>query len=191
MDTWNWFFAIAISVFVLVGAVCDWRSKKLPNWLTVSGFVAGLLYHALHGAIENGWWGLGSELLSALAGFAVGFGLLLVMWLFGWGGAGDVKLMGALGAWLGVERILTLFFVSTVFVLVGSVLVLAWSMISRGMERTRRQYLKPGEAKAGGGLSRAEAAQALKVRRRLMPYGVPVAFATWTVLAWWFTHVPR
>ena len=186
MDLWNLAFVAIVSVFVLVGAICDYRTTKLPNWLTVPGFVAGLLFHAIKGLVTGGLYGLGTELLNSLIGFAVGFSILLVMWLMGTGGAGDVKLMGALGAWLGAKMTLQVFFVSTLFVLVGSVLVLTYAMITGGVERMKRRYL----AKPSGAAKRGVSAADHRVRRRLMPYGVPVAVATWIGLAWSMSHIP-
>ena len=89
----NWFFLIAVLVFTIIAMVTDLSTRKLPNWLTVPAFVAAIVFHTF----TSGWRGLGL----CMGGFAVGFGLLLVLWLIGGGGGGEVKLMGALGAWLG------------------------------------------------------------------------------------------
>ncbi|MCE9607110.1 MAG: A24 family peptidase [Planctomycetia bacterium] len=177
---------IAVVLFTLGAAICDYRTKKLPNKLTVSCFAAALVYQLATGAFADGWRGAGIGLLTALEGFAVGFGILLVLWLIGGGGAGDVKLMGALGAWFGPTQTLILFFVSTIFVLILSVGVLAWQMINTGAWNVRRRYMSSqneDDAKRRG-LSREAAATQHKLRRRLMPYGVPVALASWMVLAW-------
>lgn len=72
MDITQWFFVLVITAFTLAAAVSDLRVRKLPNWLTVPAFLAALLFHTVHA----GWAGLGS----ALAGFATGFGILLVLW---------------------------------------------------------------------------------------------------------------
>lgn len=177
---------VAVVGFTLAAAICDYRTKKLPNKLTVSCFVAALVFQITTGAIDGGWRGAGSGLLVALEGFGVGFGILLVLWLIGGGGAGDVKLMGALGAWFGPQQTLILFFLSTVFVLILSVGVLAWQMILNGAWNVRRRYMSSqNEADAKRrGLSREAAAEQHKIRRRLMPYGVPVALASWLLLVW-------
>ncbi len=91
---------VAVGGFTLVAAVWDLRTKRLPNWITVPAFVAGVIFHVVLGAVTQTPWlsGAGHGLLSALAGFATGFLPLMVLWLTGGGGAGDVKLMGAVGA---------------------------------------------------------------------------------------------
>jgi len=87
---------LAIAV-ALTGGWTDWRSRRLPNWLTVSGFSAGLAANAILG----GWPGVKTSLLGAGAMLLV---LLPVVLLRGLG-AGDWKLMGALGAIVGWDQI--------------------------------------------------------------------------------------
>ncbi len=83
---------------VAVGAgVLDWRWRRIPNWLTVSGLAAGIGVNAL----LAGWAGLKMALLGALLGLAVLLPLVLLRSL----GAGDWKLAGALGAALGPRQL--------------------------------------------------------------------------------------
>jgi len=143
--------------------------------------VTGWMSGGWRGAIGN--WNT-DGLLFALAGFAVGFGILFVLWLIGGGGGGDVKMMGALGAWLGVSLILKVFLVSTVFVILGSMVLMLYRVSTQGFSRFRRRHLA---VDAGGTSSNKSKAarqkQDQRLRRRLMPYGVPVALATWAVMA--------
>lgn len=188
VDVVSWLFIAAVVAFTLTAAVCDFRTKKIPNRLTVPAFAAALVYHGAVGAWTGGWGGCGSALLMALGGFGVGFGILLVLWLIGGGGAGDVKLMGAVGAWLGPWNTLVVFLVSTVFIVLLSVGFLMYQLIAAGMSKTKSRYLSAEENKTNPsrGTSTVEAAAARKVRRRLLPFGVPVALATWIVLVWSF-----
>lgn len=173
-------FIAFIGLFTLAAAVCDFRTKKLPNRLTVPGFLAAIVFHMTVGALDGGFsgslWGLGY----AAGGFGVGFGVLLVLWLIGGGGAGDVKLMGALGAWFGAKQTLVLFLVSVVFVLVLSVGAMAWQMFTKGAWNAKRKYMSTDSRSTGP--QTYESNMRNKVRRRLLPFGVPVAMAAWVML---------
>jgi prepilin peptidase CpaA len=88
--------SIAYIVVVAVGAVAcftDLRSRRIPNALTFGAAAAGLLYHIING----GWQGL----VTASSGWAVGVVAFMIPFALGGLGAGDVKLLAALGAWLG------------------------------------------------------------------------------------------
>jgi len=73
--------------------VQDWRYRRIPNWLTVSGFAAGV-------AVNVALFGF-TGMKSALLGAGLGLGVLLPFVLLRSLGAGDWKLAGALGACLG------------------------------------------------------------------------------------------
>lgn len=87
----QWGAAIGAS---LAAAVCDIRTTRIPNWLTGPAAGLGLIYAACSG----GWPGLGDSVAACLL-VPLPY---LVLFLLGQGGAGDAKLMGALGAWLGI-----------------------------------------------------------------------------------------
>ena len=96
------------SILALLAGWLDWRSRRIPNWLTVSGFFLGLGMNAALG----GWSGI----KAGLEGAGLGLGLLLLPVLLRGMGAGDWKLMGALGACLGPWRLLQVLFVSLLIV---------------------------------------------------------------------------
>jgi prepilin peptidase CpaA len=96
----------AVLTAILAG-ILDWRYRRIPNWLTVSGLVAGV-------AVNTGLFGW-AGLKAAVLGTALGLGLLLPFVLIRSLGAGDWKLAGALGACLGPRELGA--------VLMGSVLV--------------------------------------------------------------------
>ncbi len=99
-----WIFAVILAT----GAGwLDWRSRRIPNWLTVPAFLAGLAANSM----VAGWPGA----RNALMGAALPLLLLLPAVMLRGLGAGDWKLMGALGAILGWRRIL-LVLLATVFV---------------------------------------------------------------------------
>lgn len=155
---------IAASVVALVAFVWDVRTRRIPNALTVSAFVGALIFHTITG----GWTGLGL----ALAGFATGFGPLFVLWLIGRGGAGDVKLLGALGAWMGAPLTLIVFFGSAIMALLMTMAVMVWQGISHA-----GQAATVGAGRKGSG-SKGQ----ITAARHVIPYAVPLAVTIWMVV---------
>ena len=131
-------FLIAVLVFTVVAAVSDIRTRKIPNRMTVPMCLAGLVYQVAFFQLDGLW--------AALGGFATGFGILFVLWMIGTAGGGDVKLMGALGPWMGAMLTLKVFFCALVFVTVGTFGIVAYSAISSGVRKTKSQYLKQSSA---------------------------------------------
>ncbi len=100
----QWIPAVLVAI---AAGFLDWRYRQIPNWLTVSGFGAGIAVNT----ILYRWPGL----KAALLGTVLGLGLLLPFVLVRSLGAGDWKLAGALGACLGPRQLLS--------VLMGTILV--------------------------------------------------------------------
>jgi prepilin peptidase CpaA len=99
-------WSIALAVGVCAGWI-DWRTRRIPNWLTVSGFFLALLVHSLSSG--------GEGVFGALKGAALALAILLPLVLLGALGAGDWKLLGTVGALLGTRMMLV--------VLLGAVLI--------------------------------------------------------------------
>ena len=98
---------LLVAVFAAIAGWTDWRWRRIPNWLTVPGLVVGIGANAT----TQGWTGVKDSLLGAGLGLALLLPLVLVRSL----GAGDWKLAGALGAFLGPQRLIA--------VLLGTILV--------------------------------------------------------------------
>lgn len=98
-------FSAGFLLLVLLGAAvaCDWRHRRIPNRLVLAGLLAGLaanLFLPRGGGLfmpDAGGIGWAASALGAVLGGA----LLLPLWLLRSMGAGDVKLMAAVGAFLG------------------------------------------------------------------------------------------
>jgi len=102
-----------LALFTIWATVSDLKSQRIPNWLTLCGLVAGIAW-------QVGFHGL-PGLGHAAAGFAIGFGTFFMLWMTGGSGGGDVKLMGAIGVWLGFKPTLYVLLISTILVLVLSI----------------------------------------------------------------------
>jgi len=104
-----WFAAQALT---LLAGWTDWRTRKIPNWLTVSGLLLGVAVNFVLWGWRNTNWHGGK---ASLEGVALGLVVFLPFVLLRALGAGDWKLMGAVGAVLGPVLLL--------FVIFGSVFV--------------------------------------------------------------------
>lgn len=116
---------IVIAAALTIAVITDLRSRRIPNWLTFPVLLAGLAYHGLapHGPTQGG-----EGLLFSLSGLGLGLAVMLVPYLLGFMGGGDVKLMAATGAWLGANDIFTAFLFTS---LAGGVYALAVLVVNR------------------------------------------------------------
>lgn len=85
-------YAVVLAVS-FVACVTDLRSRRIPNVLTFGTAAAAIVFHAVAGGMDG--------FLGAVAGWFAGAALFFLPFALGGMGAGDVKLLAALGAWLG------------------------------------------------------------------------------------------
>ena len=177
LDTESIILVVSILIFTSSAAVSDFLTRRIPNWMTLPVLLLGFAYQATF----HGWSGI----LDGLQGFGVGAGPLLVMWLIGSGGGGDVKLMGALSTWLGFRLTVMVLIGSIVCVLIGSLLMWAWSVFLNPSSLKKlvrsRSSAKPGKRQHVSKMTVEERKQ-----RRLMPFAIPVSVATWMLVFWKF-----
>jgi prepilin peptidase CpaA len=160
--------AVALGLAVLLALLAgwtDWRSRRIPNWLTGPGFFIGLAVNTVAG----GWLGLKMALLGAGLGLLVLLPFVLVRSL----GAGDWKLAGALGAFVGPGALLDLLMVS---IFIAGVMALGLVIYKRRLRQTFRNIGRLLASMATFRMPGAEVSldnpQSLKV-----PYGVALALA--------------
>lgn len=104
---------------LIVASVSDYRTYKIPNWLTVSGMAFGLVYAAASPAY------LHTGFLWASAGLLLGFVMMLPLYVLKVMGAGDVKLMAMVGTFLGAPEI----FHAALFIFIaGGIAALAFAL---------------------------------------------------------------
>lgn len=124
----------------LVSAVVDMRTRRVPNPLTMGIAATGLAFAAMR------WSGL--TIAAAALGFAVGLGLMLLPYLFGAMGGGDLKLFAALGTFLGPRPIVQAFLYT---LLAGGILAVVVAFQRRRLQETMHnaaELVKSGGANA-------------------------------------------
>lgn len=94
--------AVICSILLAVAVFMDIRKRIIPNILTFPAAGCGLMFHG----ICTGWCP-GS--FFAFKGMATGIALLIIPFVLGGTGGGDVKLLGAMGAWLGSSIVIEVF----------------------------------------------------------------------------------
>jgi len=159
-----WTLTLALT---FLAALLDWRSRRIPNWLTVPGLLSGVLIHALIG----GWHGT----LFALKGAGLALLILLPLVIMRALGAGDWKLMGAVGAFVGPVMFL--------FVLLGSIFasgIMAVVQVLRmgRVTETLRNMLTLVRGFFSFGLKKNPEISLDNPRLLKLPFGVAVAAAT-------------
>jgi prepilin peptidase CpaA len=164
---------LAVALAVSAG-VTDWRTRRIPNWLTVSGLLLGLAVNAAAG-------GLGG-VKTSLLGAGLGLLLLLPFVFLRSLGAGDWKLAGALGAFVGPGVLLDLLMGS---VFVAGIMAVGLVIYKRRFMETLRNIGRMLGAMLTFRMPGAEVSldnpQSLKV-----PYGVALALTTllYGILNW-------
>ena len=163
-----WGLWIIVIGLCLVSAIYDLTERRIPNILTLPAWGAGLLFAGLHAGPEGFFISFAASIVAALP--------YLILFLFAGGGAGDVKLMAAVGAGVG--------FPGTLFVLAGVslaavVFALAWSLAHRQLGRVAGNLKRIGMSAASlalGKASRRDAAMLLPEGSAMvaMPYGVAI-----------------
>src|SRR5688572_6396288 len=155
-----------VTLVLSVGSVIDAIELKVPNWLTYPFIISGWIY----ATAAMGWQGL----LWSLLGTAVAMACLLPMYSIGGMGAGDVKLLAGVGAWLSIPDTVWGFVVG---VFIGAAMALVMAAVSGQWKHHYQQFFailreiitirNPERL--------SEIAAERKPRMRLIPYGVPVA----------------
>jgi prepilin peptidase CpaA len=161
-----------ILILLLIGAaVCDYRTHRIPNWLVLSGAVFGLIYNTALPPYPHG------SILFPLAGLGLGLALFLPLYLVRAMGAGDVKLLAMVGAFLGAGET---FHAALATIVAGGVLSILFVLI-RGtalrMLRNVTSFLQLGFLCALSGTAPTLGITADGSAGKL-PYGVAIAIGT-------------
>lgn len=158
----------AVSVTLVVAAVIDGLYLKVPNKITYPLIVSGWVYSAAIG----GWAGLGWSLAATFFGLALLFGLHLI----GGMGAGDVKLLAGIAAFVHIEHTWYIFVATTI---VGAIMALIQIAVSGQWLKhwTQAQAILQEIVTVRNADKLYEISQERKPRMRLLPYGIPMTVA--------------
>jgi prepilin peptidase CpaA len=167
--------SIALTAMMLAAAFFDFRSRRIPNALTLSGFVIAIVLRFIAGP------GAG---IDGLMGAILAFVLCLPFFVLGVLGGGDAKLLIATGAFMGPRDLLP-----------ALLIIASIGGIIAGLDAARRGILLPvlyncGDIiKSWATLGRRGSNRSLATAGALaIPYGVAIALGT---LVWWFFSVSR
>jgi len=164
----NWHVKL-VCVILIVAAWIDGKQLRVPNWLTFPMVISGLVYSGFVGGLGN--WDSG--FIGGFLGMIVGLATLLPLYAVGGMGAGDVKLMAGIGAWLGAEITFYGFCASTV---VGALMAVAMVLYRRAFQKHYANFLliltEWMTIKDPRELSKIAAER--KPTMFLLPYGIPI-----------------
>ncbi|NEX61038.1 A24 family peptidase [Noviherbaspirillum galbum] len=160
-----------LMALLIVAAVIDFRTYRIPNWLTMSGALFGLAYSiAVPFSPQAGF-------LSSLGGLAIGLAIMLPMYVLRVTGAGDVKLIAMSGTFLGAGGVLPAIVCSFV---VGGMAALGVALFRRSLGRMITNIKNISQSAAfyasGGMLPNMQVAPGASVGR--LPYAVSIAVGT-------------
>jgi prepilin peptidase CpaA len=163
----DFFPIILISTILVIAAVNDLRFQKIPNLLIYPTIIMAMAYHSLTNGLEG--------FLFSTEGLGLGVGILLLPYLMGGMGAGDAKLLGAVGSIIGPRGVLLAFLFTA---LVGGLYALVLLLVSH---QSVRACLLRCAKMLETPVATAQVIPASETRNRKKPrlcYGVAIALGT-------------
>lgn len=121
------FFLLICVLFT--AAIIDIRFHRIPNWLTYPAILTGVTYHTATRGLEG--------LLFSVGGICVGIGVFIIPYLTGGMGAGDAKLMGAVGGFLGPKGVFVAFLFTGILGGIYAIMLLA---LHGNLRETGKRY---------------------------------------------------
>ena len=187
--------ALVLLVASAIAAITDVWRFKVYNVLTIPLLLSGLGYQAIAGGLDG--HGGAEAFLSGLAGAMFGFVVFVMPYLFGAVGAGDVKFLVAIGAWLGMPLIANVALIGCILAGFYSVGVMVyygrfkatWTNVMILFYRFKATWrLVRSSSRAAGMASVQEMAKKPDRRRRLIPFSAMMTLGLVITLIWRAWH---
>ena len=167
-----------VTVILVVAAVIDGLKLKVPNWITFPMIISGWIYSATLSPFA-GWEGL----CYSLIGTAVGLALLMPAYAIGGMGAGDVRLLAGVGAWVWGTTTLYAFAVSAI---VGGLIAVLMVLARKSWHKHHNQFWMIWNEVLT--VKNPEQLSTIAAERKpsmlLLPYGIPIAIGSIAYFAW-------
>jgi len=163
----HWILGADALALAIVAAVLDVRQHRIPNWLTYPGIIMGI---CLRWAFF-GWRGLGS----ALSGCLLAGGIVFLFYVVRAMGAGDVKLLAAIGSLVGPSQAVTVLLATAIS---GGILALIYALTRRRLLATLKSVGSVLQFHAWAGLQVHPVANLDNPSALRMPYGLAIATGT-------------
>jgi prepilin peptidase CpaA len=108
---------VLLSLIVIPAAALDLKTRRIPNWLSLSGVALGIILNMFLFEIPGLWF--------SLKGLGLAFAVYFVLYLLHGMGAGDVKLMAAVGAVAGPGYWLLILIITSIVGAAAGLLIVA------------------------------------------------------------------
>ncbi|MRG85808.1 A24 family peptidase [Salinibacillus xinjiangensis] len=151
---------IILTIVLVISLITDIKDRKILNIVTLPTIFFAFIYHFIMSGFDG--------LLFSASGFFVGLGLLLIPFMLGGMGAGDVKLMAAIGALQGMQFVFYAFIYTA---LIGGIIAVVLLLKRKELFQSFQRILFATKLKTLEGLQKDDLHHAF-------PYGIAIVFGT-------------
>ena len=170
---------LALFVLLATAVATDLRNHRIPNLLLLPAFSLALMLHTMSGGIDG--------LMTATGGLTLGLAMLLPFYAIGGMAAGDVKLLGVVGCFLGPWGALVAGMATMMAGAVFGITVIVWQRLRPLLESSPAQCLSP----PGPGMLTTSISRSLGRQKgaTYIPYAPAIAVGTVAAL-WYMDYLP-